>query len=189
MSIENGRISTKGPADEEEWTIYLLIRAPKSAAIEVETANGPVSLYDVDGKLTAHAHNGPISLKNFSGDAEIKAQNGPISLEGGSGNVRVHTENGPISVALKGTAWSGAGLSADAQNGPLTLLVPTGYESSFLVESTNHAPMSCQASICDNAHKTWDDEHRRIEYGTAPALIHLSTVNGPVSVKQLTEKL
>jgi hypothetical protein len=189
MSIEKGRISTKGPADEDEWTIYLLIRAPKSAAIEVETMNGPVSLYDVNGKLTAHAHNGPITLKNFSGDAEITAQNGPISLEGSSGNVRVHTENGPISVALNGKTWSGTGLSADAQNGPLTLLVPNGYESSFVVESTNYAPMSCQASICDNAHKTWDDEHRRIEYGAAPALIHLSTVNGPVSVKQLTEKL
>ncbi len=49
--------------------------------------------------------------------------------------------------------------------------------------------MSCQASICDNARKTWDDEHRRIEYGAAPAVIHLSTVNGPVSVKQLTENL
>jgi DUF4097 and DUF4098 domain-containing protein YvlB len=143
----------------------------------------------VDGKLTARAHNGPISLKNFSGDADITATNGPISLEGTSGSVHVHTENGPISVALKGKTWSGTGLSADAQNGPLTLLVPAGYQSSFVVESRNHAPVSCQASICDTARKTWDDENRRIEYGAAPAVIHLSTVNGPVSVKQLTEKL
>src|SRR2546428_833150 len=91
------------PADDEEWTVYLLIRAPKSASVELDTENGPMSFYDVDGKLTAHAHNGPISLKNFSGDAEITAVNGPISLTGISGNVRVHTENGPISVALKGT--------------------------------------------------------------------------------------
>jgi hypothetical protein len=181
-SIEKGRISTKGPADDGEWTVYLLIRAPKSAAIEVETTNGPVSFYDVDGKLTAHARNGPITLRNFSGDAEIRAENGPISLEGNSGNVRVHTENGPISVALKGKTWSGTGLSADAKNGPLTLRVPPDYESSFVVESTKYAPMSCKASLCDQAHRTWDDEHRRIEYGAAPALIHLSTVNGPVSV-------
>lgn len=53
-----------------------------------------------------------------------------------------------------------------------------------------HQPRSCcQASICDNARKTWDDEHWRIEYGAAPAVIRLSTVNGPVSVKQLTENL
>jgi len=189
VSIEKGRVSTKGPSDDDDWTVYLLIRAPKSASIDVGTTNGPLSLYDVDGKLTAHAHNGPISLKNFSGDAEITAQNGPISLEGSSGNVRIHTENGPISVALQGNSWSGTGLSADAHNGPVTLMVPSGYQSSFVVESTNYAPVSCKASICDNARRTWDDNHRRIEYGSAPAMIRLSTVNGPVSVQDSREKL
>src|SRR6266478_2673849 len=189
MSTENGKVSTSGPGDEEGWTVYLLIRTPKSASIDMETMNGPISLYDVDGKLTARAHNGPISLKNFSDDAEITAVNGPISLEGSSGSVRIHTENGPISVALRGKMWSGTGLSADAKNGPLTLMVPNDYQSSFVVESTNYAPVSCQASICDNARKTWDDNHRRIEYGNAPAMIRLSTVNGPVSVRESREKL
>ncbi len=185
MSMENGTVSTRGPSGEgDDWTVYLLIRAPKSAAIELETTNGPISLYDVDGKLTAHAHNGPISLHNFSGDAEVTAQNGPISMEGSSGNVRIRTENGPINVDLKGTSWSGSGLSADAQNGPVTLRVPSGFQTSFVVESTNHAPMSCHASICGSARKTWDDEHRRIEYGSSPAVVHLSTVNGPVAVEE-----
>jgi DUF4097 and DUF4098 domain-containing protein YvlB len=189
MSIEKGKISTKGPGDDDDWTVYLLIRAPKSASLNLETMNGPISLYDVDSKLTARAYNGPISLKNFSGEADITAVNGPISLEGSNGNVRIHTENGPISVALTGKTWSGTGLSADAQNGPVTLMVPKGYQSSFVVESRNYAPVSCQASICDNARKTWDDENRRIEYGSTPAMIRLSTVNGPVSVRESREKL
>src|SRR5882762_5103480 len=92
MSIENGRVSTKGPADDGDWTVYLLIRSPKSASIDVDTMNGPISIYDVNGKLTAHARNGPISLKNFLGAADITVVNGPISVEGSSGNVRVHTE-------------------------------------------------------------------------------------------------
>jgi|SRR5690242_4756690 len=184
MSIVNGTVSTRGPSDEDDWTVYLLIRAPKSAAIDLDTENGPISLYDVDGKLTAHAHNGPISLHNFSGDAEITALNGPISMEGSSGNVHIRTENGPIDVNLNGTTWNGSGLSADAKNGPVTLRVPEGFQSSFVVESTNYAPMSCRASICENARKTWDDEHRRIEYGSSPAIVHLSTVNGPVSVEE-----
>ena len=183
MTIENGTVSTHGPSGDHHWTVYLLIRAPKSAAMELETMNGPISLYDVDGKLTAHANNGPISLHNVSGDADITAQNGPISMEGSSGNIRIKTQNGPISVNLDGTSWNGAGLSADAQNGPVTLRVPSGFQSSFVVESTNHAPMSCHASICGSARKTWDDEHRRIEFGSSPAVVHLSTVNGPVSVE------
>jgi DUF4097 and DUF4098 domain-containing protein YvlB len=182
MSIEGGRVSTKGPGDDDDWTVYLLVRTPRSATLDMETANGPLSFYDVDGKLTARAHNGPISLKNFSGDAEVTAVNGPISVDGSKGSVRIHTENGPITVELAGSTWNGAGLTADAKNGPLTLMVPSGYQSSFVVEATNNGPVSCRASVCDNARKTWDDEHRRIEYGSSPAMIHLSTVNGPVSV-------
>src|SRR4029077_14201563 len=189
MDIDHGKISVKGPGDENEWVVELLIRTPKSATINLDTMNGPISLYDVDGKLTARATNGPISLKNFSGDAEITAVNGPIKLEGSNGNVRIHTENGPISVALEGKTWNGAGLTADAENGPMTLRVPSGYQSSFVVESTNHSPVSCRASVCDSARKTWDDEHRRIEYGSVPAIIRLSTVNGPVSVQESREKL
>lgn len=184
MTIENGTVSTHGPSGEDhDWTVYLLIRAPKSAAMELETMNGPISLYDVDGKLTAHANNGPISLHHVSGEADIRAENGPISLEGSSGNIRIKTQNGPISVNLNETSWNGEGLTADAQNGPVTLRVPSGFQSSFVVESTNHAPMSCRASICGSARKTWDDEHRRIEFGSSPAVVHLSTVNGPVSVE------
>jgi hypothetical protein len=183
LSVKNGEVSTNGPSDDGEWAIYLLIRAPKGSVIDLETANGPLSLYGVDGKLTAHATNGPITLRDFSGDADVRAANGPIIITGSSGNVRIHTENGPISINLKGTTWSGAGLTADAQNGPLTLSVPSDYKSSFSVESRNYSPMSCHASICDNARKTWDDNNRRIEYGSSPAMIKLSTVNGPVSIQ------
>jgi DUF4097 and DUF4098 domain-containing protein YvlB len=185
MTIDGGTVSTNGPSGvKEQWTVYLLIRTPRSATIELDTVNGPISVYDVDGKLTARAQNGPISLHNVSGEADVSAQNGPISMEGSSGNVHIRTENGPISVNLSGTSWNGSGLSADAHNGPVTLRVPSGFQSSFVVESTNHAPMSCRASICDSARKTWDDEHRRIEYGSSPAVVHLSTVNGPVSVEE-----
>jgi hypothetical protein len=189
LAIRNGEVSTNGPSEDGEWTIYLLIRAPKASVIDLETANGPLSLYSVDGKLTAHATNGPITLHDFSGDAEIRAANGPISITGSSGNVRIHTENGPISINLKGTLWSGTGLTADAQNGPLTLSVPSDYKSSFSVESRNYSPMNCKASICDNARKTWDDNHRRIEFGSSPAMIRLSTVNGPVSIQSSREEM
>jgi hypothetical protein len=189
LSVKNGEVSTNGPSDDGDWTVYLLIRAPKASTIDLDTANGPLSLYSVDGKLTAHATNGPITLRDFSGDADVRAANGPISISGSSGNVRIHTENGPISINLKGTTWNGTGLTADAQNGPLTLSVPSDYKSSFSVESRNYSPMSCHASICDNARKTWDDNNRRIEFGGAPAMIRLSTVNGPVSIQSSREEM
>jgi DUF4097 and DUF4098 domain-containing protein YvlB len=185
LSVENGRVSISGPSEHDNWTVFLLVRAPRSANLELRANNGPLSIYDLDGKLEARAINGPISLQGFSGEANISAENGPIDLVGNSGKLRLHTENGPISVSLSGDAWKGSGLEADAQNGPLTLRVPKNYQSSLLVESDGHSPMSCQASFCNDARKTWDEDRRRIEFGNAPAVIHLSTVNGPIAVKQI----
>jgi DUF4097 and DUF4098 domain-containing protein YvlB len=185
LSVENGRVSVSGPSDHDHWTVFLLVRAPKSANLELRANNGPLSVYNLGGKLVVRAVNGPISLQGFSGDADISAVNGPIDLTGNSGKLRLHTENGPISVSLSGDSWKGSGLQADAQNGPLTLRVPKNYQSSLLVESDGHSPMNCQASFCSDAHKTWDEDRRRIEFGNSPAIIHLSTVNGPISVKQI----
>src|SRR6266446_378493 len=182
LAVQGGEVSVRGPhGDREDWTVYLLIRTPRSADIEVTTHNGPVSFYTVDGKITTRATNGPISMKDCSGEANISAENGPISFSGTSGKLRLHTQNGPISVSL-GANWDGSELVADAVNGPLTLRVPSGFRSSFLVESNGHSPVSCHASICADARKTWDDDHRRIEYGSGSPVIRLSTENGPISV-------
>jgi hypothetical protein len=182
LAVQGGEVSVSGPhGDREDWTVYLLIRTPRSADIEVTAHNGPVSFYTVDGKITTRATNGPISMKDCSGEANISAENGPISFSGTSGKLRLHTQNGPISVSL-GANWDGSELVADAVNGPLTLRVPSGFRSSFLVESNGHSPISCHASICSDARKTWDDEHRRIEYGSGSPVIRLSTENGPISV-------
>jgi len=182
LSVDNDRVSASGPSGHNGWTVFLLVHAPKSANLDLHAKNGPLSIYDLDAKLTAHALNGPISLRGFSGEADISAENGPIDLDGNSGKLRLHTQNGPISVDLKGDSWKGSGLEADAQNGPVSLRLPKNYQSSVLLESNGNSPMSCHASVCDDARKTWDEDHRRIEFGSAPAVIHLSTVNGPISV-------
>src|SRR6266852_2864066 len=116
LAVQGGEVSVSGPhGDREDWTVYLLIRTPRSADIEVTTHNGPVSFYTVNGKIST------------------RATNGPISFSGTSGKLRLHTQNGPISVSL-GANWDGSELVADAVNGPLTLRVPSGFRSSFLVE-------------------------------------------------------
>jgi DUF4097 and DUF4098 domain-containing protein YvlB len=151
----------------------------------VKSHNGPLSFYEVDGKITARGTNGPISMADCSGEADISAENGPVSFSGKAGKLRFHTQNGPISIALQDSDWSNGSLQADAVNGPLSLSVASGFRSSFVLESKGHSPMSCHASICDEARKTWDDDHRRIEYGSGTPVIHLSTENGPVTVSSL----
>lgn len=183
VSIQNGEVSASGPGHRSRWSVFFLIRTPKGATVDLEATNGPISLYNVDAKLAARVTNGPISLRDFSGDADVQATNGPISVSGSSGNLKIRTQNGPISVAVSETKWNGAGLDADAENGPVSLHVPAGFQSSFLVESRGHGPVSCSSSICGEARKTWDDDRKRIEFGTGTPVIRLSSYNGPVSVR------
>lgn len=181
LSIDGGEVTVAGPSNRDNWTAYLLVRAPKDAVLDLRATNGPLGIYGVRGKLTARGVNGPVSLKDCSGEAEVSAENGPISYDGSGGNLKLRTQNGPVNISVQGNKWNGSGMTVDAQNGPLTLHVPADFRSSFVVEGRN-APVSCHASICGQARKTWDDEHKRIEFGEGPAVLRMTTVNGPITV-------
>jgi hypothetical protein len=186
MSIDGGRVSISGPGHEHSWAVHLLVSTPRGANLDIQSKNGPVSFSEVDGKIFVRATNGPISMSNCTGEADLTSQNGPISISGKSGKLKLHTENGPISIALQGPDWSNGGLVADAVNGPVSLSVPSELKTSFVLESRGHSPITCHASVCANARKTFDDnDNRRIEYGEGAPVIRLSTVNGPVTVNAL----
>jgi hypothetical protein len=61
--------------------------------------------------------------------------------------------------------------------------IPQDYESSVVVESQGNGPLSCRAKACAEGRKTWDEERKRVEFGSGPAVIRVSTVNGPLSVR------
>jgi hypothetical protein len=182
LSRKNDTVTVEGP-DGDDWVGYLLIAAPRKASIELSADNGPIGLTNLSGHVTARSLNGPISIRNCAGDIDAEAENGPIHVRGEGGNVRLHTENGPIGVSLSGASWKGAGLEASAVNGPLSLAIPAGYRSGTTVESLGHSPFRCRGDACAGARRTWDDDHKRIELGEGPAVVRLSTENGPVSVK------
>ena len=120
------------------------------------------------------------------GSVDLEASNGPITVRDlTNGTINARTQNGPISVNLDGNFWSNGSLDASTHNGPLSLKIPSGYRSGVVVESDGRGPVSCRAEACRDSKRTWDDEdNRRIELGSGPQAVHLSTVNGPVSVKE-----
>jgi hypothetical protein len=88
-------------------------------------------------------------------------------------------------VKLDGGSWVGGSLDAHSHNGPLSVKVPNDYRSGVIVESDGHGPMSCRAEACRQARRPWDDDSpRRIELGSGPTAVRLSTENGPVSVRE-----
>jgi hypothetical protein len=187
VSVNGDEVIATGP-DNDNWIVYFIVQTPRGATLDLTATNGPIGVYEFDGTLTARAKNGPFGIKDSSGTIDASTVNGPISIEGGSGNVKLSATNGPLAVKLDGTAWLGGSLDASTQNGPVSLKLPRAYRSGVVVESLGHGPVSCHAEGCSAARLRQtddydDDRPRRIELGSGASNVHLSTVNGPISVK------
>lgn len=200
VSPQGSSVSFQGPTGGD-WLVFLIVRAPRDAAVDLEVKNGSIAVRELSGKVLARTTNGPISIVNSSGELDAKAVNGPISLdgctgsgkasavngpisfEGSAGTYRLDTQNGPIAVALEGDRWDGGGLDARAVNGPLSLKLSEDYRSGVVVEMHGSGPVSCPDSACQKARKSWDNDSRRIEFGDANPVVRLSTKSGPVSIQ------
>ena len=185
VTFNGNEVTATGP-DNDDWTDFFIVQTPPNATLDAFAKNGPISVRDFTGTLTANTQNGPLALKNAAGTIEATAKNGPISISGGSGNVKLAAQNGPISVKLDGTSWEGGSLDASTHNGPVSLKIPRGFHSGVVIESLGHGPVSCKAEDCLTSRQTaaddWD-RPRRIELGSGAQVVHLSSVNGPVSIK------
>jgi Putative adhesin len=183
LTFQNGLLSVSGPNSHERWAAHFIIRAPKASSLDLEVHNGPMTVDRVDGKIKIRADNGPVSVAGCTGELDLSSQNGPVTLEENSGKQSIHSENGPVTLSLSGDAWTGSGVDAHATNGPVTLRVPSGYKSGVVLESDGNGPFQCKASVCSEGRKTWDEDHKRVEFGSGPTVVRVSTVNGPVSVR------
>lgn len=187
VRIEAGELKVNGP-DHRRWSATYIVTIPRGGSIDVDTTNGPLSIRDVDGNVEAHAQNGPLSVRNARGSVNAETQNGPISIQGSSGTMKLRANNGPLTVHLDGKEWSGD-LDAATKNGPLTLKLPRNYGSSVVVETNGRGPVSCRADGCEQNSGAWDAEDgrwsapRKLEFGRGAANVRISTVNGPVMVR------
>jgi hypothetical protein len=200
VSPQGSGVSFQGPAGDD-WLVFLIVRAPRDAAVDLEARHGSIAVRETSGRVTARTTNGPISIRNASGELDAKAVNGPISLdgctgsgaaravngpisfEGSAGTYRLDTQNGPIAVSLAGDRWEGGSLDARAVNGPLALKLSEDYRSGVVVQMDGSGPVSCPDSACRKARKNWDDDSRRIEFGDENPVVRLCTKSGPVSIQ------
>jgi len=177
----DGRVSEAGP-EENRWTVFLIVRVPKDASVDLSARNGQIDVRGVTGTIVAHTTNGPIALENCGGDVRASAENGPIAASGGRGRHRLTTTNGPIALELTGKSWDGEGLTADSQNGPLALAIGADYRTGVIVEQKGGSPLVCHGGACHNAKRLSHDGHRTLVFGEKDPLIKLTTVNGPIAI-------
>jgi hypothetical protein len=107
------------PTREEWWSVELKVWVPRASNLSLRTLNGPAAIRGVRGTMEVHAQNGPVSLVELGGAVYARVQNGPLH------------------VALDGSRWSGAGLDAEAQNGPVNLVLPKDYSARLETGTVN----------------------------------------------------
>lgn len=181
--VSGNEVTADGPG-EDNWVVFFIVTVPRGGTLDVDSHNGPITLRSVDATIAARAINGPIAARDTSGILDLHTTNGPISLSGGSGTVKLEAQNGPVSVTIDGATWNGS-LDARTENGPLTVKLPRNFVSGTLIEA-HRGPVSCHADVCRDMRRNVsdDDEPRRIEFGSGLTVIHMSTMNGPVSVRE-----
>jgi hypothetical protein len=183
VTRSGARFSSSGPgAKGEQWLVVFIVHAPKGAALDLETNNGPVGLRAVNGNLKVRVKNGPVSFQDCSGTIAAQSANGPISFAGGSGDVTLGAANGPISLRLSGEDWNGPRLEARTTNGPLSATLPNSFRAGVRVEASRGAPLSCRLDACASAVTDASGNRRVLQLNGRNATVSLSTGNGPVSL-------
>lgn len=102
--------------------------------IRAETVHGVLTVADTRGDLEASNANGNIDIRNHDGELNVEGINGSITLNGiRSGDVEAETVNGAIE--YNGELRDNGRYRLSTHSGNLTLVVPTGANASFAVDT------------------------------------------------------
>jgi hypothetical protein len=180
LSIENrdGHLTVDGP-DVGDWAATIVLSVPAGVTLDLSATNGGLELRDVDGTFTLHTENGPIAITQVGGVVDARTDNGPIQFRGHRGDVRLTAQNGPLDVDLDAARWSGKGLDANTQNGPIQLTAPGDLKSGVVVRGSRMSP----ATLNGTPQPIEASGARKFHFGGDEIVVRLSTVNGPIDIK------
>ena len=159
-------ISADGPDMDRDgsWSVSFVLYVPRNTTLDVRTQNGP------------------IAIKNVIGRMELNAQNGPIQLSGVGGAVRARGQNGPLQVRLTGARWTGEGLDAETQNGPVQLSIPENYHARLEIGTIN-GPMDTSFPLTvTHSGSNWKRVSTTL--GSGGPTVRVMTTNGPLSLRR-----
>jgi hypothetical protein len=162
----NGEITTSGPENDTSraWWVHMILRVPKSAALDVTSSNGGIAIRNMNGRVIAHATNGGISIASCNGDSKVSTENGGISVEHVGGRIEALTLNGPISYRLEAGELAPAIEARTADEG---------------------GDIFCRVKGCDEARSLHSGNEKVLRIGGAIPRIRLSTGKAPILIENV----
>lgn len=166
VSVSGSEIVARGPElnANQTWWVNMILWVPRSARLDVTSANGGISIRNMAGRVTARATNGGISIASSAGDNDLTTKNGGISIDKVSGRINAVTEGGSISLKLR------------------DLTLPT-LEA---VTLNDGGEIVCNVKGCADGVGDWAADRRRLRIGReAVPSIRLTSVSADIMIEQV----
>jgi hypothetical protein len=179
VESRDGYLTVKGP-DNDQWAATIVLSVPAGTSLDLSATNGGLQLTDVEGRFTLRTENGPIGMSHASGVVIAQTENGPVQFVGHAGDVRLTLQNGPLDVKLDAAQWSGKGLDASTQHGPITLTAPNHMKSGVQVTGSQGSPATWNGTALPMGQPGGSRTYR---FGSDKTVVRLSTEGGPVDIK------
>ncbi len=157
VAVHPGEIIARGPESnaKQAWWVHMILRVPRSANVDVASADGGIAIRNMTGRITARATNGGISLASCTGENRIETENGGISLE------KIER------------------VDAKTQNGPIALRT---HDDPPSLEASTQDEVVCRLRVC--ATDPLGAGRKKLRLGTAAPLIRLSSMSAPILIEQ-----
>ena len=172
------------------------LKLPKRSNLDMNSTNGKIEIYDIEGKVGSKSTNGSINIEKVSGDVELRTTNGSISAYGVKGDTKAETTNGKVdlkeiigNVSAKSTNGSiyAQIIKIDAvkemnlrtTNGSVSVNLPKGINADFDARTSNgkiysEFPVLVKGEISKN--------HITGKINNGGPLIYVKTTNGDIRI-------
>ena len=175
--------------------VDVIVTTPVKTDVDLDTSNGAIELYGIEGSGYLSTSNGKIVLDNVKGDfhgttsngrieidsmegsAILSSSNGGVRAQGAKGEFDLQTTNGSIS--FSGELTAGGGNRLVTSNGSVNVELQ-GMASINLDASTSRGRVTSEFPITATTTK---DNHLVGTIGNGEAALYIQTSNGNVTIR------
>lgn len=158
-----GGVSSEGPRTRrgDSWSVSFRVLVPEGTALDLQTANGGITVAGVRGAV------------------EARTTNGGLRLEDTAGAIRARTTNGGITATVSRPLGAGDSLELRTTNGSIRLGLPDGISARLEAATTNGSistdfPVTVQGRIGRRLSATLGDGGPEVRATTTNGSIRLS---------------
>jgi hypothetical protein len=185
-------------------TPQITVETPANLTLQAHTADGNLTLRDLNGNLQVHtgdgnadisnvagtlrltSGDGNIHIQNAKGDLEARTSDGRMKIDGRFTSIRVHTSDGRLDIALNDGTQLNAASRIESSDGSINLRVPRNLAADLDVSASDGRIDCSLPLVLDHYNSAESGPHHlrgRLSAGGVPLVIHSS--DGNISIAQL----